>query len=460
MLEKYTCMQRAGILIAVLLVLCGIGAYIGVNMSNGLVVPMEAEKLAELGEITVEQPEIVSCTRMENGLLLMPLRSGETVIISGDKLLANPQCRGNFIYDRFTSRYTGAVWVQIAVLVFLVGTLIILLMALRSQVRTAFYHYATPMLAGFTLLCALTLIILAATVFQARANTLETIISGMPTTLIFLMLPFLILFEAAMFASNLSLLRHEGKTWRNLLGSLIGLTLSMAILTILLNSNMSGSLEELRFHTFLLNLFSGIVLWTVCKLAGIILCGVLAAKHQPAMDKDYILILGCKLSRKGGLTPLLRGRVDRALGFARQQEAATGHMPVLIPCGGKGKDELRSEAEAMREYLLEQGVPENGILTEDRSANTWENIRNAQTMMEPDARTAYATTNYHVFRAGVWASRNGLKAEGMGSRTKWYYWPNAFMREYVALMKANLRHELIMLVLIGIQSGLLAYLYQ
>lgn len=271
--------------------------------------------------------------------------------------------------------------------------------------------------------------------------------------------PAFLLFSLAMFFSNAVLMRHEGTAWRNMLGSILNLVLMAAIAFIALNSDVSGSLDEVQLHGFLINLFSGMVFWTECKLAAIILCGVRATKRQPAFDKDYVLILGCRLSKDGGLTPLLRGRVDRALEFARKQEKATGKMPVLIPCGGKGDDELRSEAAAMREYLLEKGVAEEDIIAEDRSATTWENIRNAKLLMKPGSKAAYATTNYHVFRAGVWAAKNGLQAESMGSRTKWYYWPNAFIREYAALIRAEWKHEAVTVLAIGIQSGVLAYLF-
>ena len=64
---------------------------------------------------------------------------------------------------------------------------------------------------------------------------------------------------------------------------------------------------------------------------------------------------------------------------------------------------------------------------------------------KPGAKVAYATTNYHVFRSGVWANLAGLPAEGVGSRTKWWYWPNAFMRECAGLMLNRIPQELLLL---------------
>ena len=452
MWKKCSCLQRATILIVGLMIVFCLAAYIGVRSSHSLFVP----NIRPDQPVAAEEPGIVSCTAEKGGLLFTPLSEGSVNILDGDQVLAIIDCGAHgFMYEHLSGRYTGSDWVRGSFLLFLASVAVVLLIMLRQQMKTAFFHYATPLILAFLLLDILLLLSL----LLYSGSSLENALSMFPSTLILFTLPVMFLFAAAMLISNISLLRHEGKTWRNLLGSLIGFAIVIFTWIIIINSNVTGSLDQIHFHDFLINFFSGLVLWTECKLAGIILCGVKAAKNQPKMDKDYILILGCKLSRKGGLTPLLRGRVDRALQFARQQQAASGHMPVLIPCGGQGKDELRSEASAMCEYLLEQGVPENGIMAEDRSVNTWENIRNAQAMMKPGAKVAYSTTNYHVFRAGVWASRNGLPAEGMGSRTKWYYWPNAFMREYTALITANWVHELVMIVMIGIQSGVLAYLY-
>lgn len=61
-------------------------------------------------------------------------------------------------------------------------------------------------------------------------------------------------------------------------------------------------------------------------------------------------------------------------------------------------------------------------------------------------KIAFATTNYHVFRSGIWAQLAGLRAEGIGSKTKWWFWPNAFIRECAGLLKKNLLPELIGLV--------------
>ena len=68
--------------------------------------------------------------------------------------------------------------------------------------------------------------------------------------------------------------------------------------------------------------------------------------------------------------------------------------------------------------------------------------------IKPGGKVIYATTNYHVFRSGVWAGLAGLPAEGIGSSTKWWFWPNAFMREVIGLFKNRWKQELVFLILL------------
>ena len=49
-------------------------------------------------------------------------------------------------------------------------------------------------------------------------------------------------------------------------------------------------------------------------------------------------------------------------------------------------------------------------------------------------KVMFTTTNYHVFRSGLFARRVKMRAMGMGAKTKWYFWPNAAVREFVGLV--------------------------
>jgi len=168
---------------------------------------------------------------------------------------------------------------------------------------------------------------------------------------------------------------------------------------------------------------------------------------------DYIIIHGAGLDGPRP-TPLLAGRIDKALELWNKQHQ---HGKFVVS-GGQGADEVVSEAQAMRDYLLEKGVPAAAILMEDKSTTTWENLKNSLAVIRADRATndstddanddtdtasndfttAVVTSDFHVFRCAEYAHNLGIKADGIGSHTKGWYWPTAFIREFIAITKAHL----------------------
>ena len=149
-------------------------------------------------------------------------------------------------------------------------------------------------------------------------------------------------------------------------------------------------------------------------------------------DFDYVIIHGAGLINGEKVSRLLQERLDKAILVYSKDPSPT----KLIPSGGKGSDESISEAEAMKRYLLEQGIPESDILMEDRSTTTLENLKFSKDIIdsrEGRKYTALVTSNYHVYRALRYCRRVGLKCKGIGSRIALYYWPSALIREYIAV---------------------------
>jgi uncharacterized SAM-binding protein YcdF (DUF218 family) len=60
-----------------------------------------------------------------------------------------------------------------------------------------------------------------------------------------------------------------------------------------------------------------------------------------------------------------------------------------------------------------------------------------------DSKIAFSTTNYHVFRSYILAKKNGLKVKGISAKTKPYFFPNAFLREFVGLLVDKKWHHLL-----------------
>lgn len=117
----------------------------------------------------------------------------------------------------------------------------------------------------------------------------------------------------------------------------------------------------------------------------------------------------------------------------------------------------------MKNYLLEQGIKEEKILMEDKSKNTFENIKFSNKIIketEEKFKVAFSTTNYHVFRAGSIANEQKIYMEGIGSKTKPYFWINAFIREFIAtLYSERKKHILVLLSIIFLDILMIAITY-
>ncbi len=149
---------------------------------------------------------------------------------------------------------------------------------------------------------------------------------------------------------------------------------------------------------------------------------------------DFIIVLGAGLINGERVTPLLAARCNKAIKIYKRSFSAC----KIICSGGQGPDEKISEAQAMKNYLLEQGIPEDDILLEDQSKTTKENLINSKEILSHKKgrkQIAVVTSNFHVLRAVIYAREINLECDGIGARTAFYYWPTAMIREYIALMK-------------------------
>ena len=83
----------------------------------------------------------------------------------------------------------------------------------------------------------------------------------------------------------------------------------------------------------------------------------------------------------------------------------------------------------MTAYLLERGLDEHDVVTEDRATSTEENLLFSRDLLEERGVTGHLrviTSGYHAGRAALIARRLGLDADVSGARTAWYFVPSAF----------------------------------
>lgn len=152
----------------------------------------------------------------------------------------------------------------------------------------------------------------------------------------------------------------------------------------------------------------------------------------PVDDPGAVIVLGCQVR---GETPstMLAKRCDAALETLSEYPDA-----VCVVSGGKGNGENISEAEAMRRYLVERGIPESRIIAEDRSTSTRENIRLSAELLRQRGidRAVIVTNEFHQYRAEIYARGSGLTVGHHSAKTPLYNLANYWVREWAALLSA------------------------
>ncbi|MBY0318028.1 MAG: YdcF family protein [Reyranella sp.] len=180
-----------------------------------------------------------------------------------------------------------------------------------------------------------------------------------------------------------------------------------------------------------------------------------AAAEAPACCYDAIVVLG------GGVTPAappylpdpdLADAADRVWHGARLYHRSVARR--IIVSGGSllsgNSDPATTEAEAMRRFLVDLGVPSEAIVSEGKSQNTLENIRNVRQMVG-DARVALVTSAAHMPRALKLARQANLNVGAFptdwrlpaAARPTWenwvpsiaaLAWSSICLREHIALL--------------------------
>lgn len=147
---------------------------------------------------------------------------------------------------------------------------------------------------------------------------------------------------------------------------------------------------------------------------------------------EAVIVLGCQVR---GEVPsvMLSRRLDAALETLSEYPDA-----ICVVSGGQGGGEDISEAEAMRRYLVEHGIPESRVITEDRSTSTRENIAFSSEILKERGitRAVIVTSDFHQYRAGLYAKRNGLTVGHHSGRTPVFNLANYWVREWAALFDA------------------------
>jgi len=128
------------------------------------------------------------------------------------------------------------------------------------------------------------------------------------------------------------------------------------------------------------------------------------ATNDRAALSDAIVVLGAAQYR-GRPSPVLRARLDHAIGLY-----ASGIAPRLVLTGGIAEGDTESEAAVSRAYVLQAGVPDSAIFTENEGRTTNQSLERVARLLRARrlTRVVLVSDPFHLARAGRLARRHEL----------------------------------------------------
>lgn len=438
-----------------------------------------ADTKIENVKVKLDEKDIVKYRINDDQVSFEGLNRGDTYVTIDYSVVSNKDSLPNeLIFNLHTTRFgtvvntsnfdfNGYLSVIISAFVYLLIVFGVVCQSTKASFKENWYSYKNITYVGliiFIVLIMITFAINSRIYFTANGFGLMNFVGDLMSAgnfVVLMLLPLLSIIFLLISVSNVALLFREGKSLKNILGVILGIVFILgafagSIFDIIYNNNSSSG--TLYATLFLNGFVSYIVVYFDCIFLGACICSLMASFRKPKYDRDYILILGCGLRKDGTLLPLLKGRVDAAINFVNKQKEVAKKNCIFVPSGGQGDDEIIAEGDAMQNYLLEQGVDEQNIMVENKSTTTLENMMFSKKLIDEknkNAKVAFATTRYHLFRSGMYATTAGLNVIGVGSKTRWYFWPNAFLREFVGVICAKIKYHIVTAIVLFIVNLLL-----
>lgn len=152
-------------------------------------------------------------------------------------------------------------------------------------------------------------------------------------------------------------------------------------------------------------------------------------------NEDAVIVLGCGL-RGTEISRTLKERLNSCIEYYNENPNA-----IIVVSGGQGLFEEIPEAVAMENYLLENNIPKDKIIKEDKSSSTYENFEFSKKILDElfkdkeDYKVAFITNRFHCYRAYNLAKNVGIEANCYSSSDEWSTAIPSYLRESLAAIK-------------------------
>lgn len=165
----------------------------------------------------------------------------------------------------------------------------------------------------------------------------------------------------------------------------------------------------------------------------VMLCVIAAGSYvHVSLNPDAVIVMGGGIE---GDRPqlLLQYRLDAAYDYL------TAHPDIVcVVSGGEDSNSDRTEADVMKQYLVEKGIAAQRILMEDKSADSHENLAFSAEILKANGignKVVIVTDRFHQYRSSLYAEHAGLESTPYCSGSPYLLQQSFWIREALAMLK-------------------------
>lgn len=130
-------------------------------------------------------------------------------------------------------------------------------------------------------------------------------------------------------------------------------------------------------------------------------------------DIDYIVVLGAGI-RRGKPSPMLEDRLKTGISLYNNDIS----NKILIT--GDHMNDDYDEVTVMKNYLLEHGIPEEDIITDNYGISTYDSIYRVKNVYKSN-KVVIVSQRYHLYRALFLSDNLDLESYGVEANLRYYY---------------------------------------
>ena len=140
---------------------------------------------------------------------------------------------------------------------------------------------------------------------------------------------------------------------------------------------------------------------------------IVSGDSELLTDIDYIVILGAGI-RRGKPSPMLEDRLKTGISLYNNDIS----NKILIT--GDHMNDDYDEVTVMKNYLLEHGIPEEDIITDNYGISTYDSIYRVKNVYKSN-KAVIVSQRYHLYRALFLSDNLDLKSYGVEADLRYYY---------------------------------------